>query len=113
MVIAVTPNFIELQRFEIAAGRFIADDDIARRNFVCVLGAGVAGRLGAAGEPGGQVRIAGSVCRVVGVLAHFERRVSRNAAVSVRDYDNVVMLPLGAENAFAPGAARSPSSSPR
>ena len=102
MVIAVTPNFIELQRLEVASGRFLADDDVARRNFVCVLGAGVAGRLGAAGEPGGQVRIAGSVCRVVGVLAHFERRTGKNAAVSVRDYDNVVILPLGAENAFAP-----------
>ena len=42
MVIAVTPNFIELQRLEVASGRFLADDDVACRNFVCVLGAGVA-----------------------------------------------------------------------
>ena len=33
-----------------------------------------------------------------------DSRTGKNAAVSVRDYDNVVILPLGAENAFAPDA---------
>ena len=104
MVIAVTPNFNAMQRLEVASGRFLADDDFARRNLVCVLGESVARRLGPAGEPGGLVRIDDSLCRVVGVLRHFERRSGKNSAIAVRDYDNVVALPLGAENAFAADA---------
>ena len=106
MVIAVTPNFNAMQRLEVASGRFLAEDDFARRNLVCVIGESVARRLGPAGEPGGIVRIDDSLCRVVGVLRHFERRSGRNSAVAIRDYDNVVALPLGAENAFVadPGA---------
>ena len=104
MVIAVTANFVDLQRLELATGRFLAEEDFERRNLVCVLGQEVARRLGAAGEPGGTVRIQNSLCRVVGVLRHFERLASKNSAVALRDYDNVVVLPLGAESAFAPDA---------
>src|ERR1700694_911376 len=51
-VIATTPNFIELARLELAAGPFLADEDLQRRNMVCVLGQDIARRLGPAGEPG-------------------------------------------------------------
>ena len=104
MVIAVTPNFAPLQGLELAAGRGIAGEDMKRRNLVCVLGQDVARRLGATGQPGGSVRIQDSMCRVIGVLRHFERRKGRNAAVAIGDYDNVVALPLGSEDAFAPNA---------
>ena len=103
-VLAVTPNFAELSRLEVASGRFLAEDDMQRRTLACVLGREVARRLGPDGDVGGTVRIQGTLCKVVGVLRHFERRTGGNAAIAVRDYDNVIVLALGAEDAFAPDA---------
>jgi putative ABC transport system permease protein len=103
-VLGVTPNFIKVQRLEIDRGRFLTDADTWQRNLVCVLGYGVAKALGEAGRPGGVLRIEDGLCSVVGVLKHFERRSSKNAAISVRDYDNTVMLPLGAGAALEQSA---------
>lgn len=100
-VIAVTADFIGMQRLEVAAGRALADDDERSRRLVCILGQGVARALGESGRPGSTLRIEGAVCRVVGVLSRFERKAPKNAAIAVRDYDNAVLLPLGAELAFA------------
>jgi putative ABC transport system permease protein len=101
-VLAVTPNFAGLSRLEVGAGRFLAEDDMQRRNLVCVLGRDVAQRLGRDGDIGGTVRVQGTLCKVVGVLRHFERRSTGNSAIAVRDYDNAIVLALGAEDAFAP-----------
>jgi putative ABC transport system permease protein len=96
-LLAISPNFIDVQRLELAQGRFITEADVWQRSLVCVLGYQVSRRLGEAGRPGGVLRIENALCRVVGVLKRFERRSAKIAAVSVRDYDNAVMLPLGAE----------------
>jgi len=76
-VLAVTPNFIKVQRLEIDRGRFITDADTWQRNLVCVLGYGVSNALGEAGRPGGVLRIEDALCNVVGVLKRFERNLPR------------------------------------
>jgi putative ABC transport system permease protein len=101
-VIAVTPNFAQLSRLEVGSGRFLADDDMRRRSLACVLGRDVAQRLGRDGDLGGTVRVQGTLCKVVGVLRHFERRTGGNSAIALRDYDNAIVLVLGAEDAFVP-----------
>lgn len=95
-VLAVTPNFIQLQRLEIDRGRFISEADSWQGSLVCVLGYAVSKALGEAGRPGGVLRIEDALCSVVGVLKRFERKSAKNAAISVRDYDHAVLLPLGA-----------------
>lgn len=100
-VLAVTPNFKDVQRLEITRGRFITEADALHRNLVCVLGYQVSQSLGEAGRPGGVLRIENALCSVIGVLKRFERKSAKNAAVSVRDYDNSVMVPLGAEAVLA------------
>ena len=106
-VLAVTPNFIKVQRLEIDRGRFITDADTWQRNLVCVLGYGVSNALGEAGRPGGVLRIEDALCNVVGVLKRFERKSAKNAAISVRDFDNTVMLPLVASAMLERGAGGS------
>ena len=96
-VLAVTPNFIKVQRLEITRGRFITEADAWQRNLVCVLGYQVSQSLGEAGRPGGVLRIENALCSVVGVLQRFERKSAKNTAISVRDYDNAIMLPLAAD----------------
>ena len=102
-VLAVTPNFAGVQGLDVAAGRFIAEADSSERNLVCVLGHGLALSLGAAGRPGGQLRLQNSLCKVVGVLQRFERRTGKNSAIAVRDFDHTVLVPLGAVGALAGG----------
>ena len=100
LVLAMTPNYLDLHGLEVAGGRAMAEEDLRSRSLVCVLGHEVSRQLGPIGQPGAVLRIEGSVCRVVGVLRRFERRDPRGAPVSVRDFDNVVAVPLGAERAF-------------
>jgi putative ABC transport system permease protein len=108
LVLAVTPNFLEVQGLQVAAGRFIAEDDVRERRLACVLGADFARRLAADGHPGATLRIEGSVCRVVGVLRRFRsdssaaRGRASGGGIALRDYDDAVVLPLGTEGAFAP-----------
>ncbi len=100
LVLAMTPSYLDVHGLEVASGRTMAEDDLRSRSLVCVLGHEVSRRLGPAGQPGSVLRIEGSVCRVVGVLRHFERRDPKGSSVSVRDFDNVVAVPLGVERAF-------------
>src|SRR5688572_18382819 len=102
LVLAMTPSYLDVHGLEVASGRTMAEEDLHSRSLVCVLGQEVSRRLGPVGQPGSVLRIEGSVCRVVGVLRHFERRDPKGSSVSVRDFDNVVAVPLGAERAFDP-----------
>jgi putative ABC transport system permease protein len=108
LVLAVTPNFLEVQGLQVASGRFIAEDDVHERRLACVLGADFARRLAADGHPGASLRIEGSVCRVVGVLHRFRSDGAGAAtratagAIALRDYDDAIVVPLGTEGAFAP-----------
>jgi putative ABC transport system permease protein len=96
-VLSVTPDYLQVHALRVASGRALADDDLRRRARVCVLGNVVSRRLGEAGQPGANLRIDGGLCRVVGVLRRFDRRASGSGPIAVRDYDNAIAMPLGAE----------------
>lgn len=100
-ILAVTPNFGSVQGLDIAVGRFIAEADSTERNLVCVLGHGLALSLGTAGRPGGLLRLHNSLCKVVGVL--HERKSGKSSAIAARDFDNTVLVPLGAIGVLAGG----------
>ena len=102
-VLAVTPNFAGVQGLDVTAGRFIVEADSSERNLVCVLGHGLSLSLGSAGRPGSLLRLQNSLCRVVGVLQRFERKSGKNSAIAVRDFDNTVLVPLGAVGSLAGG----------
>ena len=73
-IIGVTPGYDTVRNYTIAAGDFINDSQMETRARVIVLGAGVAQKLFAEGDPMGQnVRVStfgrsGATMRVVGVL---------------------------------------------
>jgi putative ABC transport system permease protein len=102
-VLAVTPNFGRVQGIDAAMGRLIAEADSTERNLVCVLGSGIAHNLGDAGRPGGLLRLQNALCKVVGVLDRFERKTGKNSVIAARDFDNTVLVPLGAVGALAGG----------
>lgn len=100
-VMATGPEWLALQRVELAAGRFITDEDVRNRHLVCVVGDEVMRRLGSQGQLGSTLRIQDSLCRIVGVLRRLDRRSKQVGAIAARDFDVSVLLPIGAELAFA------------
>jgi putative ABC transport system permease protein len=97
VAIGTTPAYREATRLEVAAGRFLADVDVADRKRVAVLGAAAARALFPLGSPVGEsVRVGGDWFRVVGVLEGRASPRGRGAAIRGRDLNRSVLVPLGA-----------------
>ena len=93
-VFGTSPGYLETSRMAVDYGRFIDDQDVARRAHVCVLGA-EAKRQGFAFEnPVGKfVKIGMSNFRVIGVL---EERVleTTETTFALRDLNSDVYIPI-------------------
>jgi putative ABC transport system permease protein len=83
-----------VQGLKVAVGRFIAEQDVEQDSLVCVLGHRVALGMGGKGQLGQMLRMGNVLCHIVGVLAHFDKKAGKNAAISPRDFDNVIFIPL-------------------
>jgi len=90
-VTGTTPNYPEVRRYTLAAGRMFDEGDDAGRKRVAVLGATAAANLGAATPEaivGQQIRISGIQFEVVGVFA------PKGGATGFNDPDDQVVIPL-------------------
>jgi putative ABC transport system permease protein len=100
-VVSVTPEFQELNRLKLTAGRFVSELDGERFSNVCVLGAETAELLFPLEDPIGRtVRIAGShAFQVIGVV---DRRSDSNMAGNAgaaQDYNRDVYIPFATDRA--------------
>lgn len=69
LVVGTTPAFLSVRSFDMAKGRFITDQDVARNNQVVALGSDLATRFFGNRDPiGEQIRIKGTSFQVIGVL---------------------------------------------
>lgn len=93
-VVACSANYARLLGLHISAGRFISPQDGNRKNLVCVLGSEVARRLEALGRPGRFIRINQHMVKVVGLLNRIEQQSGSASAVSTRNYNEMVFVPL-------------------
>jgi putative ABC transport system permease protein len=95
--IGTTPAYRDATRLDVAAGRFLADVDVADRKRVAVLGASVARALFPLGSaPGETVRLGGEWYQVVGVLEGRASPRGRGSAIRGRDLNRSVLVPIGA-----------------
>ncbi len=95
--IGTTPAYRDATRLELAAGRFLADLDVADRKRVAVLGASVARALFPLGSPLGEsLRLGGDWYQVIGVLEGRASPRGRGAAIRGRDLNRSVLVPLSA-----------------
>ena len=99
-VTAVTPGYQRVKNLELAAGRFLCDQDQAEKNLVCVLGWDVSRGLGRAGRVGATLRINDAVFTVVGVLKPRNWFRNKLPALSPRNYNQSVFLPLATGRIF-------------
>ncbi|MBW2367144.1 MAG: ABC transporter permease [Deltaproteobacteria bacterium] len=105
-VVACTVNYVQMQNLRLASGRFIADQDLAKRNQVCVLGSQTAAWLGSDGRVDRLIRIEDQLFKVIGLLKRIDQKAAETSAVSIRNFNEMVFLPLGAESALATRSRR-------
>ncbi len=91
-VIGSTPNYAEVRKYTIGAGRMFTESDDDGRKRVAVLGATTAANLVPGGDPnalvGEQIRIGGIQFDVIGVFA------PKGGATGFNDPDDQVVIPL-------------------
>lgn len=88
LLLGITPEFLDVREFTLAAGRFVTKDDMERTKRVAVLGSEIATELFPNLEPVGQkLRVRNLTFDVVGVLE------SKGASFGTNQ-DNAVYMPL-------------------
>jgi putative ABC transport system permease protein len=90
-VIGTTPNYLDVRKYSLAAGRMFSEADDNGRARVVVLGPTTATNLGAnppEAAVGWSIRIGGIQFEVIGVLA------SKGGATGFNDPDDQVLIPL-------------------
>lgn len=100
-ILGVTRAFGEMKALKLAEGRFICGLDRQRRQLVCVLGYEVAKSFGDQGHIGNSIRIENTQYEIVGVLKPTQWKASKNSAITTRNLDKIIFLPLGAEKALS------------
>jgi putative ABC transport system permease protein len=84
----VSPQFMQVRRWEVAAGTFFTEAEVNNNALVCVLGQTVAGLLFGDKDPVGQtVRIKDLPFKVIGVFT------AKGYAANGRDQDDVIAVP--------------------
>ncbi len=94
-IAAVSSTYAELLNIFVDRGRFIADQDVARGNLVCVPGSRVVESLGAEGRLGKHIRIENLMFKIVGILERFGQKREDTSVMAVRNYDEMIFIPLG------------------
>lgn len=94
-VIGVRPSYQSILRLQLSRGRALSFIDERENAKVCVLGAGLAGRLFAYDDPVGQgIRLRGEHFVVVGLLSVHGTQSATLGALAWRDLNNSVLVPL-------------------
>lgn len=95
-IVAVSSNYPDLMNLFVSEGRFIADQDMAEKNMICVLGRSIAGNSAL----NTYVRIENHLFKIVGRLNRFDRKSGQTAVISVKNYNEMIFIPLGTEQAL-------------
>ena len=96
-ILAVTAAYQSAKGLTVQQGRFICSADVIRKNLVCILGAEVSRLLGNDGRVGGVLRLEDRAYRVVGILQERRWVRSRSRALTLRNYNRAVFIPIGTE----------------
>jgi putative ABC transport system permease protein len=97
-IVSCSPNYASMLKIPIFDGRFISDPDMQEGKLVCVIGYNVAKNMGASGSIGNYLRIENFLFKIVGILRRIESKAEKSGAISLRNYNDMVFIPLTAAN---------------
>lgn len=101
-IIACTPSYFDILNLQLDSGRFISRNDIDGHQQVCVVGYNVSAQLGMDGTVGRHLRIGNHLFKIIGILNRYHMESSKTSTVSERDYNEIIILPLGSEKWLIP-----------
>jgi putative ABC transport system permease protein len=96
-ILAVTESYKEIKGLETAEGRFLCFLDLNQKKQVCVLGNDTAKTLGKYGHVGQTIRLEGVEFQIVGVLKSKNWKAGKTNALTSRNLNKAVFIPLGVE----------------
>lgn len=99
-VLAITNGFDSIKGLIVSEGRFIAPLDLKLKNRICILGSDVAQSLGKYGHAGQMIRIDNTEFLIVGVLKNKHWKAGKTSALTSRNFNNTILIPLGLERFF-------------
>ena len=105
LIVSCTPNYAALLKIPLGTGRFISDQDVQGNELVCVIGNTVANSMGVSGGIGNYLRIENSLFKIIGVLRPVESKAEKTGAISLRNYNGMIFIPLTAANLVNKSAA--------
>jgi putative ABC transport system permease protein len=98
LIVSCTANYASLLKIPVGSGRFISDQDAQDNALVCVVGHTVAKNMGVSGSIGNYLRIENSLFKIVGILQRIENKTEKSGAISLRNYNDMVFVPLPVSN---------------
>jgi putative ABC transport system permease protein len=101
-IISCTPSYFDILNLQLDSGRFISKNDIDGHQQVCIIGYNVAAKLGTDGTVGRRLRIGNHLFKIIGILNRYHMASSKTSAVSERNYNEIIILPLGSEKWLLP-----------
>ncbi len=101
-IVATTPEYRDINKVEVSAGRFFVDKDGSEKQNVCVLGSNAAARLFPFGSPIDQTILIDKFSYlVVGVTEERMPTGGSGGSQAAEDFNNDVYIPIGtAEGRF-------------
>ena len=96
-ILAITDSYQSAKGLGIQQGRFICNADVTWKNLVCVLGHEVSRLLGNDGRVGGVLRLENRAYHIVGILQERQWLRSKSSALTVRNFNRAVFIPIGTE----------------
>jgi putative ABC transport system permease protein len=94
-VVGTTPEYSEVHKFDMAAGRFLHDEDDHRMDNTAVLGSAIAENLFPFGNPLGQtVRLGSHFYKVIGVIQDRMPTGGTGGSQAAEEFNNDVYIPL-------------------
>ncbi|RPH48465.1 MAG: ABC transporter permease [Desulfobacteraceae bacterium] len=104
-IISCSPNYASMLKIPIFDGRFISDLDMQESKLVCVIGHNIAKNMGASGSIGNFLRIENSLFQIIGILRRIESKERKAGAISLRNYNDLVFIPLTAASLVSKSAS--------
>jgi len=98
LIVACTPNYAHLLKIPVGTGRFLSDQDMQDSKLVCVVGHTAANSMGVSDSVGNFLRIENSLFKIVGILRRIESKAEKSGAIRLRNYNDMVFIPLAASN---------------